>query len=353
MNRLGAIAPSRRRILALWLIASSLASCGSNGGDPASRAPTDEVRSASEREPGRRVNAGRRATTFPAPVRRPVSLAAAGRYLFVAGEGSTRPAVVRMSAKRMQALGPPAEIDSSPGPVAITQGEAIIWVTHRAPGADPLRLIDPGTGRFIGSVPGPSEPASVAVGYDSVWVADLDGPVSGTGRRGVVRRATPGAGRFSASIPVGRGPAGVTADRGGVWVTNALDDTVTRINPATNRAVETIPVGARPQAIRVTRHAAWVANGGDATVSRIDLRTNRVRATIRVGRGPRAIAHAYGSLWVTNEIDGSVTRIDSSTSRAAETIPVGARPAAIVGGHKAVWVANTLDDTITRITPSS
>jgi YVTN family beta-propeller protein len=222
----------------------------------------------------------------------------------------------------MRALGAPAEIDSSPGPVAIIQGEATIWVTHRGPGSDPLLLMDPGTGRFIGSIPGPVEPVSVAVGYDSVWVADLRGRDSRTGRRGAVRRTTTGARRFSASISVSRGPADITADRGGVWVTNGLDDTVTRIDPDTNRTVETIPVGDYPQGVRVTNHAAWVTNGGDATVSRIGLRTNRVEATIRVGRGPRAIAYGHGSLWVTNELAGSMTRIDPRTSRAVETIPL-------------------------------
>jgi YVTN family beta-propeller protein len=334
------------------LIAWPFAGCGSKADDPPGRLRTDGSPSGPESRPDRPADTVRRVTTFPVPVRRPVSLAAAGPYLFVAGEGGTRAAVVQMSAARMEALGRPAEIDSSPGPVAIIQGEAIVWVTHRAPGSDPLRLMDPGTGRFIGSVRGPVEPVSVAVGYDSVWVADLHGRALRTGRRGVVRRATSGVPRFTASIPVGRGPAAITPAGGSVWVVNALDDTVTQVDPNTNRPVATIRVGERPQAILATNVTVWVANAGDATVTRIDARTGRVRATVPVGRGARAIAYGHGSLWVANELDGSVTRINPRTGRAVETIPVGARPVAIIYGHEAVWVANSLDNTITRIAAS-
>jgi YVTN family beta-propeller protein len=334
------------------LIVLPFAGCGSKAGDSSSRVRTDGSPLVSGSQADQPADIGRKGATFPVPVRRPVSLAVAGPYLFVAGEVDTRAAVVRMSAARVEPLGRPAEIGSSPGPVAIIQGEAIIWVTHRAAGSDPLRLMDPGTRRLIGSVRGPVEPVSVSVGYDSVWVADLHGPAMRTGRRGVVRRATSGVPRFIANIPVGRGPAAIAPAGGSVWVTNALDDTVTQIDPKTNRPVATIRVGQRPQGMAVTNGAVWVANGGDATVTRIDARTGRVRATVPVGRGARAIAYGHGSLWVANELDGSVTRINPRTGRAVETIAVGPGPVAIAYGHEAVWVANSLDDTITRIAGS-
>jgi YVTN family beta-propeller protein len=275
---------------------------------PALDALVRALRPVSELRLGGRDDARRRVTTFPVPVRGPVSLAAAGPYLFVAGQGSAAvppassqaPAVVRMSASRMRALGEPATVDASPGTVAIMQGESVIWVTHRAPGAVPLQLMDPGTGRFFGPAHGALQPVAVAVGFDAVWIVDLQG--------GYVRRADTVAGRIFASVPVGRAPAGIATGEERVWVTNALDDTVTRIDPATNRAVATIRVGDRPTGIDATEGAIRVANGGDGTVSRIDPRSNRVAATIRVGRGPRAVTHDRRSVWVTNELSDSVTR---------------------------------------------
>lgn len=127
------------------------------------------------------------------------------------------------------------------------QGEAVVWAVHRGPGPDPLRLIDPGTGHFIGSLRG-------------------------------------------------RGPAGIAAARGGVWVTNALDDTVTRraagdrarslqpvvanepegsvtrIDPATGRVIETIAVGVRPAAVVSAHGAIWVAGRREDTLARIAAR---------------------------------------------------------------------------------
>jgi hypothetical protein len=156
---------------------------------PALDALVRALRPVSELRLGGRDDARRRVTTFPVPVRGPVSLAAAGPYLFVAGQGSAAvppassqaPAVVRMSASRMRALGEPATVDGSPGTVAIMHGESVIWVTHRAPGAVPLQLMDPGTGRFFGPAHGALQPVAVAVGFDAVWIVDLQG--------GYVRRA--------------------------------------------------------------------------------------------------------------------------------------------------------------------
>lgn len=299
--------------------------------------------------------------TFDVPVAQPVALALAGPALFVAGRGSARsdrtsglgverPAIVRMSVKRARPLGRPVAIGSRPGDVAIIQGEAVMWVTHKA--SRSLRLMDPGTGlETIGSIPGLSEPVAVAVGYDSVWVAG-SGPVDERGEPGgYVKRAKATAGRFSATIGVGRAPADLTASRSGVWVTNSQDDTVTRIDPSTNRPVRTISVGDRPMGITAARDGVWVANHGDDTISEINPDKNQVVATIAVGRAPRGIAHGRGSVWVTNELDDTVTRISAQTDRVTSTVAVGAGPAGIVYGRQAVWVANRLGRSVTRIQP--
>jgi YVTN family beta-propeller protein len=293
-----------------------------------------------------------------------VALATAGPAVFVAAQGggpslggakvTTRPALARVSAKRLRVLGEPTEVASTQGTVDVIQGQGVIWLTHRGQGRSPLRLFDTGSTDPIGVLRGPREPVAVAVGYDSAWVADA-GAGADRGARGHVRRTASTDDRFSASILVGRAPAGITAGRAGVWVTNALDDTVTRIDPRTNQAVRMLRVGDRPTGIAAGDDTVWVANAGDGTVTRIDARSQRVVATVRAGRGARGIAldrTSAPSAWVTNELDDSVTRISLKTNRVIETIPVGAGPAGVVYGHKAVWVANNLDHTVTRIDPA-
>lgn len=307
-----------------------------------------------------RASEGRRVKTIPVPVHGPVSLALAGGRVFVAGQGdygsfaapgeSHRPSIARIDEASQRVVGRPVQIHFSRGPVAIAQGVSLIWVAHRAPESRPLRLLDPASLRFVGSVAGRSEAVAVAVGPDSVWVVDHGGdPLSRSYRGGAVRRADTTTGRFGATIPVGRAPASIAVGTDAVWVTNELDDTVTRIDPGTTSAVATVRVGDGPIGLTARDGAVWVANGGDDTVSRIDPSANRVVATIGVGRHPRGVAGDEDSIWVTNELDDTVSRIDRATNEVVETIPVGAGPAGVAVGAGAVWVANNLDQTISRI----
>jgi len=320
------------------------------------------LRPADRLRPARQAPMDGRVETIPLPIHGPVSVVAGvGGQVWVAGQGdagsfaapgeSHRPSLVRIDPDRRRVVGNPVPIHFADGTVAISNGAARIWVAHRAAESRPLRLFNPGSARFVGSVRGRPEAVAVAVGPDRAWVVDF-GPESRSYRHGWLRRTETGpVDRFLASVPVGRAPAGVTDDGRGVWVTNELDDTVTRIDPRTNRVVETARVGDGPTGVTATSGAIWVANGEDGTVSRIDPRANHVVATIRVGRRPRGLTGGHGSLWVTNELDDTVSRIDPATNKVAEIIPVGAGPAGLAYGEGAVWVANNLDQTVSRIEP--
>lgn len=301
-------------------------------------------------------------TTIPVPIHGPVSVvAAAGGKVWVAGQGdfegyaapgeSHRPSLVRIDPVHRRVVGKPVQIHFAAGPVAITKGESLLWVTHRAPESRPLRLLDGGSGRFVSRFAGRPETVAVAAGYGSVWVVDIGMPGTRRYRGGLVRRADTDADRFAASIPVGRAPAGIALFASSVWVTNELDDTATRIDARTNRLVTTMRVGDGPVGITSSSGSLWVANGNEGSVSRIDPTTNRVVATVRVGHRPRGLAAGRGSVWVTNELDDTVSRIDPAANKVFETIRVGAGPAGLAYGDGAVWVANNLDQTVTRIEP--
>ena len=319
------------------------------------------LRPADRLRPPAGASEGRRIKTIAVPIRGPVSLVAGlGGQVWVAGQGDTgsfaspgeshRPSIVRIDQGSRRIAGKPVQIHFGADAVAIANGEALIWVALHAPESRPLRLLDPGSARFVGSVAERAEAVAVAVGPDAVWVADFGGRPGSRRQRGRLLKLAPtDARRFAASIPVGRAPAGIAVGSDAVWVTNELDDTVTKIDPRTNRAVATVRVGDGPIGLTAAAGAIWVANHGAGTVSRIDPRTNRVVATIRAGRGPRGVASDRDGIWVTNELDDSVSRIDPARNKVVETIPVGSGPAGIVAGEGAVWVANRLDQTVTRI----
>ena len=81
------------------------------------------------------------------------------------------------------------------------------------------------------------DPRAVAVGADSLWVANYeDDTVTRDPDRGPRRDP-----RRSTTIQVGDGPVDVTFGEGAVWVANQLDGTVTRIDAESGEVVVTIP----------------------------------------------------------------------------------------------------------------
>jgi virginiamycin B lyase len=134
-----------------------------------------------------------------------------------------------------------------------------------------------------------SELDSVAVGRDSVWIADL-------GRR--LWRLDPRTARVVASVRLPISPRRVAVGEGAVWVTGAIENVVLHIDPRDNKVVARIPVGRGSNGVAAAGGSVWVANEVDGTVSRIDPRTNKVEATIPVGGSPHDLVVAGGRVWV-------------------------------------------------------
>jgi DNA-binding beta-propeller fold protein YncE len=241
-----------------------------------------------------------------------------------------------------------------------------------------LTIVDSRTRKLARTIPLAMRPAAVAVGGDSVWVAD--------GRRGLMVRmdvgyervvaratwrravrpeavglsrldptavavaagdawATDGSRRLIRSDPSGavrfvnaRHPLdGVTAGAGAVWAFSGSDATIVRVDPRTGAITDEIPIVGRPGseapapiAIAATAAAVWVLNGNTATVSRIDARTRGVTGTIplAIEASPRDIEAGAGAVWVSS-FDGSITRIP----------PNGGEPRAGFVGESLVGVA--------------
>jgi len=90
---------------------------------------------------------------------------------------------------------------------------------------------------------------------------------------GTVTRIDPVAGQSVQTISVGADPAAIAFGFGSVWVANKLDSTVSRIDPATDALTETIPVGNGPTALAVAGTGVWVA---DAAAPRVPFASMRI-----------------------------------------------------------------------------
>jgi YVTN family beta-propeller protein len=84
--------------------------------------------------------------------------------------------------------------------------------------------------------------------------------VTGTGEDGAgrLRKLDPNRLRITTNVTVGSNPAGVAYGAGSLWVANSGDGTVMRINPATGQIVATIHVGGTPYDLAFSHGLAWV-----------------------------------------------------------------------------------------------
>ena len=98
----------------------------------------------------------------------------------------------------------------------------------------------------------------------------------------------PARGAITAVVPVGSSPSYVAIGADSVWVANYDANSISRIDPVTHTVEQTIPVDSTPSAIAVGDGAVWVANNFSGTVSRIDPAADRVPCRRRLSVTGRA-----------------------------------------------------------------
>jgi YVTN family beta-propeller protein len=256
---------------------------------------------------------------------RPGSIAAGGRYLWVASEPDGTVSRIDRETRAAQTL----TLGRNAAGVAFGAGSA--WVTNSEERA--VVQIDPSSFTVVQSIEVGNGPRAVAVGEGAVWVANtVDGTVS---------RIDLAQGVVTKTIPVGENPAGLAVGPGAVWVTSEASGTVVRLDPRSGTPVESVDVGNGPTGVAVGEGAVWVANRQDGTVSRIDPATNSVSATIRVGASPTAVVAGAGAVWVASEGDGKIVRVDPNSGDVDQTIPTASSPGALALAGENVW-ATTL-----------
>ncbi|HEV8166425.1 MAG TPA: protein kinase, partial [Actinomycetota bacterium] len=164
-----------------------------------------------------------------------------------------------------------------------------------------------------------------------------------------------------AAPAVGPDPAAVAGGGGSVWVANRKDGTVTVVDPDTNRVQQTLPAsGSGPTGpggpgLAYASGSLWLANTDQRQVARVDPGADTTR--IPVGASPIAIAAAApdaDAVWVaarTQSGGGLVARIDATSNQVDHRIPLPYPPTglAITPDGRTVWVANAADKAIRRI----
>jgi YVTN family beta-propeller protein len=252
-----------------------------------------------------------------------------------------------------------ADIHVGVDPGAVAVGRNTVWVANT--GDETVSRIDPKTRRLVGgAIHLDDYPTDLAVGDEAVWVA--------LGSSTAVTRV-PAAGNVALnSIPaLGEGvacgsPANSVAFGGGfVWFLCAFAD-LGRIDPKTGTATAIgYDAGILQSASSVNPLFADAAYGLDRLwlVNRsanavIELDASRAVRTITVGPGPVAIAVGQGSLWVACFDEDTVWRIEipgPGQPATPTSISVGDGPTDVAVGEGAVWVVNGNDGTISRIDP--
>jgi streptogramin lyase len=145
-----------------------------------------------------------------------ISFGARSVWVANAGEGT----LSRINAESAETVGNPIEVGGRPEDISASGGT--VWVVDNFGGrlvpVDPRAAV-PEAGEAVETLP---RPRSVAVGFDSVWVA--------SGEAGVVQRFS-GDGELESETPVGEDPAAVTVGNDRVWVANSASDSVSGIDP--------------------------------------------------------------------------------------------------------------------------
>jgi YVTN family beta-propeller protein len=223
------------------------------------------------------------------------------------------------------------------GSALLRGNESVVAVQPEA-----LAFVDAKSDDVAAAVAVGAPPSAVAVGSDTVWVANADNSVS---------RIDPRTQNVRQTIQVGGDPADVAVTDGAVWVANGLDGTVSRIDPASNRVVQTVAVGNGPTGLAAGDGAVWVTNSADGTVSRVDAETGRATRTVPAAVGASGVAVGFGRLWVASPPLGSVAVLNPRSGQVLQRIGVGTDPEAVAVGSGAVWVANRTDGTVSKIDP--
>jgi len=230
-------------------------------------------------------------------------------------------------------------------PEGVAVGPDSVWVANTDDHT--VSRLDSSTLELVRTIPLPVYPSDLAVGLGGVWV--LSGP------SGRVMRINPADNGLSKPISLGytcRRTAEVTIGAGSVWATCDVPPGAFRVDVRTRASRAFLPDSRRGFADAVFGLGKlWLADRVRNEVLEVDPVTNRVVRRIPVRREPVALAVAADAVWVVSSRDGWLSRIATGRALEVARIKVGKEPVAVAAADDAIWVAHADDKSLTRIDP--
>ena len=211
----------------------------------------------------------------------------------------------------------------------------------------------------------PIEKAAIATltipGYADFLVADGDSVW--TTNEGRVERLSVGSPSPVASVSVPSPCGAMAIGFESLWVADCKSLSVYRIDLETNKVVSIINTGlADPGgelSLAVGAGSVWVLTDSKGELARVDPQSNKVAARIKVAANSYCAVFGSNSVWITNTgregsaTAGSVQRIDPSSNKVSARIPVGPEPRFLAANDAGVWTLNQGDGSVTRVDPQS
>ncbi|GEM_PF-4132475 len=235
-----------------------------------------------------------------------------------------------------------------------------------------------------------SLPASAAAVDNILWAPNYYGPNATAGN--TVQKVDKIANAVAGSVTVGSNPFSVAVDQNFVWVANSTDRTISKINKSTSQIVSTFPVGFVPVALAVDDTTLWVGGYSDL-IAKFNKQTDSALGTVNVGpagyTGITGVAVDDNSVWVAlYGVGSSLKKVDKATGTVTAVFPFNwsmknvsmdkdfvwavnfdynyvvkinksthavskiyglNRPSSLVADNNFVWVTNWGNDTVTKI----
>lgn len=180
-----------------------------------------------------------------------------------------------------------APTGAAPAGVALSADQTIVATADRDD--DCVSIFDAASGRLLRKVKTQgAHPFSVTFHDHRLWTADVQG--------NTVSVIDPLSGRLIGSVPTGSHPYGVAFAGGRGFVTNQYGSSVTVFDPATLGVIKTLAVGDYPEGIAALPNGRGVvvANWDSDSVQIIDARSLRITDEIEMPAGPRAFGAFTG-----------------------------------------------------------
>jgi streptogramin lyase len=227
----------------------------------------------------------------------------------------------------------------------VSCGAVLGWQLAGSDDPMPLAQSIAPAARIAATIPLGQGPRSLAIGFDSVWVA--------TGGGTVVQVDPKTEQVVGAPIRFGRADpqANVTlrAGAGALFVLDGTAGTLTRIDPVDRRVTGRLRLGPLLDGATVQEGIVWVTRSTPESVRparsylvRIDARRLRpIGEPIRVGPVPLDVEVQGGTAWVTSVGNGTVTRVSAETG-ATKTVRVGTQPVGSALRGDTLWVPDYL-----------